>query len=89
MTDVKSTILARRARFLAAAVAGAGLTIGCSSSDVCLSMTPDRSDSGTEAGDGESDANGEFQVCLSVYKEAGSDEEAGPQPCLAPASDGG
>ncbi|MBI5534867.1 MAG: hypothetical protein HY898_19225 [Deltaproteobacteria bacterium] len=87
MSDVKSTILARRARFIAAAVAGAGLTIGCSSSQVCLSAAPPPTDSGTEGGDGESDALAEAQGCLSMVLDSGPDADTGPQGCLQPELD--
>jgi hypothetical protein len=99
MTDIKKLILARRARFLVAAVAGAGLLSGCSEDEpqVCLTIAP-----GVDGGDG---ASAEAQMCLSVAPDAclappfdvavdapqpcldimpdASDEDAMPQMCLA------
>jgi len=86
MTDVKKTILARRARFVAAAIAGAGMAVGCSSteSSVCLSM-PGPSDAAMDGDkDGSGDVSMEAQACLSIAAEAGPDADGGPQMCLQP-----
>ena len=88
--DAKRLILARRARFIAGALAG--VAVACTSStdttkpQVCLEP----------AFDGGADDGGNPQPCLSQYipPDAGGDADAaGPQPCLTPinpdAGDGG
>ena len=80
--DNRRLILARRARFVAAALAGvAASTAGCGKAEPCLSqvVNPD---------------SGEPQPCLTPPNpnidagDAGADADAGsdaePQPCLSP-----
>lgn len=99
--DVKNKILARRAKFIAAAVTSAGL-LGCGSkAEVCLSMVADT------GGDGDTSPQpclepaidtgvGDVapEVCLSPAIDSGAGDtsvtETGPEPCLAPPpADGG
>jgi hypothetical protein len=72
MTDVKKLILSRRARFIAAAVAGAGLVQGCEA-QACLDVAyePDAAE------------DGKAQACLKVAMDAAG-EDVGPQGCLQP-----
>lgn len=89
--DAKRLILARRARFVAAALAGVAVACGGSTEETgptaCLSpaQQPTR-DSGADARDAEP------QVCLEPLPPDASDD-AEPQPCLSPlppdAGDGG
>jgi len=84
MTDIKQCILSRRARFIAAAVAGLSLTPGCDSEpQACLDMAPPF-DAG---GDGASDASSEPGACLKIQYDSGMEEEAEPQVCLKAAPD--
>ena len=94
--DAKRLILARRARFVAAALAGVAVACGGSTQDAdpqpCLSPPSQPRDAG-------SDADAGPRVCLEApLEDAGSDEDAGadadaePQPCLKinpDAGDGG
>lgn len=102
--DAKHKILARRAKFIAAAVTSAGL-LGCGSkAEACLSMVADTGGDGDTSPQpclepaidtGVSDVAPE--VCLSPAFDSGSADtaadstlEAGPEPCLAPPpADGG
>jgi hypothetical protein len=72
--DAKRKILARRARFVAAAIAGAGISISCGKSQPCLSVThiPDP------------DAAPAPQPCLSEPEPPApsSTQQAAPMPCL-------
>lgn len=83
------TILARRRRFIAAALGS--LTIaasaGCAPPQPCLEyVDPDRTDN--DASD--SSADSQPQPCLSPVLDSGvMDEDATPQPCLSPALDSG
>jgi hypothetical protein len=96
MTDVKKTILARRARFVAAAIASAGLAAGCSSSEAepqaCLSYVAQH-DAATDGDkDASLDAPTEAQMCLAAPfdatpGEAQADVNAEPQVCLEPQED--
>ncbi|MGZ3423259.1 MAG: hypothetical protein ACXWUG_10735 [Polyangiales bacterium] len=99
MTEAKSKILARRARFLAAAAASAGI-VACSSAD---DGTPTPSDSGgTDTGistdTGMSTDTGPMP-CLTPVEDTGvldsgtdsttdsasdTGADTGPMPCLAP-----
>jgi hypothetical protein len=69
--DAKKKILARRARFIAAAVAGISISCGKDRPEPCLSVThvPDP------------DAASTPQPCLEV---TASDDGGAPQPCLSP-----
>ena len=96
--DDKAKILARRARFIAAALASAGLA---AAAPACGGETggPEGSELPEKEG-GARDAQAEPQVCLSGPEplpdagpepclspeppDAGSDADAGPQPCLVP-----
>ncbi|MBI2393845.1 MAG: hypothetical protein HYV09_30010 [Deltaproteobacteria bacterium] len=79
--DVKSKILARRARFVAAAVASAGL-LGCGSKmEACLSLAPDT------GGDTISDTKPE--ACLTVDATIDTGVDTGPGVCLSPEWDSG
>ena len=96
--DAKRLILARRARFVAAALAGVAVACGGSTEEgeprVCLRIAPD-------AGPRDAAADAEPQPCLEpTLPDAGSDgsTDAGPdtgvpQPCLSQlppdAGDGG
>jgi hypothetical protein len=84
--DAKRLILARRARFVAAALAGVAAACGGETEEsprVCLSVLADS---------GPGDASGsdaEPQPCLAplppdASTDAASDADAGPQPCLSP-----
>lgn len=87
--DPRARILARRAKYVALALAGAGLTACGSTSEVCLSIVaPDAAD---EAGDGGDADAAEAQVCLSPVMDTGADGDADatPQPCLDPIFDAG
>ncbi len=90
MTDPKKTILARRAKFVAAAIAGAGFTSACAS-QACLDMpAPDATtDTAADTLDGGADADTGPTVCLSADAPppdtATPDSDAsdtGPVPCL-------
>ena len=89
--EAKRLILARRARFVAAALAGIAAACGGSTDDTdpkpCLSIQP--GDGGPPT-DSASDA--EPQPCLEPLPPDASDD-AEPQPCLSPlppdAGDGG
>lgn len=100
--DAKKLILARRARFLAAALATvATATTASVAGGGCGGDTePTTSDGGTGTADGAEpqpclaplppDASGDTgvpQPCLSIAPDAGKDAE--PQPCLQPPIDGG
>jgi hypothetical protein len=75
--DAKRLILARRARFVAAALAGVAVACGGSEAEpeVCLSPLAPR-DAGGDAADAQP------QPCLEPTFDAGKDAE--PQPCLSP-----
>ena len=88
----RQSILERRTRFIAAAIAGLGLS---ASVGACSGET-----SGEEPGQGgpadsgdrvEGGGDGEAgpQPCLSPPEDAGVDAEAGPQVCLEPPLDAG
>jgi hypothetical protein len=72
--DAKRLILARRARFVAAALAGVAVACGGATDEgdpqPCLSIRP--TDGGIDSA--------KPQPCL----EPSVDEDAGPQPCLSP-----
>ena len=85
--DAKSTILARRARFVAAALAGVGIAAACRSGgqqeqppEACLSVPQEYEPDAAvgpeeEAEEGEADAGPPPQPCLSP--------EPPPQVCLS------
>lgn len=79
MTDTRKTILARRARFIAAAIASAGVAAACggeaTSSSVCLQPLH-TGDGGTDAGQEASDAPVNEVIVIDVT--------ADPKPCNAP-----
>jgi hypothetical protein len=81
--DVKQSILARRARFVAAALASAGIAAlaaqGCGGKS-------DADGSGVSQ-DAGSDGDAEPRACLAPPYDAGAD--TGPQPCLDPPYDAG
>jgi hypothetical protein len=83
--DSKKLVLARRARFIAAAMAGVA---GVAAADACAPAEPCLS---TYANPGEGGVEADAQACLSVIGDSGND--ATPQPCLDPlppdAGDGG
>ncbi len=82
MTDAKKLILARRARFVAAAIAGIGTAVACEP-EVCLSVIP-ATDAGTDAKD-----TGP-QVCLEPPFDAGEEEnDAGDASDQGDAGDAG
>jgi hypothetical protein len=82
-SDPKQSILARRARFIAAAVASAGL-VACGGQEarpqVCLSQPPQAP---PDAGAVEGETTPPPQVCLSPVPPP-KDAEAPPQVCLSP-----
>ena len=81
--DAKKLVLARRARFVAAAIAGIGVaTAACDSAEpsVCLSPLAPK-DAGVTDADAKSDADP--QPCLSPLPPDASDV-AEPQVCLSP-----
>lgn len=85
--DAKRLILARRARFVAAALAGVAVACGGSAEpETCLSPVFTPTDGGKDAADAEP------QPCLEPLPPDASDD-AEPQPCLSPlppdAGDGG
>jgi hypothetical protein len=80
--DAKKKILARRARFVVAALAGVSAAVACGGE------TTATGDGGTEAG-----ADASPMPCLSPpsqtdasadASDASTDVDAGPQPCLVP-----
>lgn len=80
--DTRTKILARRAKFVAAAVASAGL-VGCGSqAAVCLSLV---ADSGSEDG---SVSDTRPQPCLDPVVDSGA-PDATPEVCLSPVLDTG
>lgn len=82
--DAKRIILARRARFVLAAVAGLRAASGCSSPEPCLSLATDDRDAGGDAGDAGRVDGGDGGT-----KDAAGPNDASPQPCLVPPFDGG
>lgn len=86
--DARQKILARRARFVAATVAGLG-ALACTPNpetppQPCLSqpMPQNESDAGVaDFEDPEPTPEGDPQVCLSVLPDQ---DEPPPQPCLSP-----
>lgn len=78
----KNAILKRRARFIAAALASAGIGAAVSCGGESTQNAPQQSvDAGT-------DADGSPQPCLGALpNDAGKDADAGPQPCLEPLID--
>jgi hypothetical protein len=101
MTEAKSKILARRARFLAAAAASAGI-VACSSAD---DGTPTPADSGaTDSAVDTSMSDTGPMPCLEPLEDTGvldsgsdtfvpdsatdtGEKDTGPMPCLAPPPD--
>jgi hypothetical protein len=75
--EAKKRILARRARFVAIAVASAGIAQGCGGN-----VDPD--DPPAKDGGSEASADGALEACLSPPFDAGDEE---PQPCLDPIYD--
>jgi hypothetical protein len=94
--DAKKTILARRARFIAAAMASAtigiaaplgacgGETDGPSTSDASSEGNPQPCLTQKPPEDGGRDAISEPQVCLTAPLDSGRNDDATPQPCLSP-----
>ena len=98
--DTKKLILARRAKFVAAALAAAGVTVGASGGlPACGSDSEKSSDASNDGnpqpclramvdgGDDDEDADAEPQPCLSLALDADVEDggDSGiPQPCLAP-----
>lgn len=95
--DPRAIILARRAKYVAMALAGAGIA-ACSSTQVCLDIALPE-DSGTDAADAGDAADSIPQPCLSPPIDSGTPSDDGgdaadaadttPQPCLSPTFDGG
>lgn len=91
--DAKRLILARRAKFVAAAIAGIAVACGGSEADPepCLSPVLQPRDAGPDA-DANANVDAQPQPCLDVLAPDASDD-AEPQPCLSPlppdAGDGG
>ncbi len=101
--DARAIILARRAKYVAMALAGAGIA-ACSSTQVCLDIALPE-DSGADAADASADGTDTApQPCLSPAIDTGTRDDgvdtsdAGdtsdaadttPQPCLSPTFDGG
>jgi hypothetical protein len=93
---VRNAILARRARFLAAALVAAAPALGCKKSDA--EIEPDRR-GGAHSGDGDDHGGVAPQVCLKVAGGSGGtkggstkpDDSIVPMPCLeiAQPEDGG
>jgi hypothetical protein len=89
MTDARKTILARRARFIAAAIASAGVA-GCggdAASSACLSTYVPQ-DGGSDVGAdarpcNAPDVSHEAQMCLQPQPPDAADADAGPQVCLS------
>src|SRR5262245_55852953 len=83
--NARRLILARRARFIAATIAGIGAVASACEPMVCLDVVdPDASAPGT-GGDGGKGDSGDAapQPCLDpLPPDAGGDAE--PQPCLSP-----
>lgn len=102
-SEARARILARRAKYVALALAGAGLTACGSTSQVCLDIAapPDAADDAGDAGDTQpqvcleppldagDDADTTPQPCLGVALDAGDDADTAPQPCLSPVLDAG
>lgn len=94
MTDSKKTILARRAKFVAAAIAGAGFTSACASSQACLDVvapdaTTDTAIDTLDGGTPDGGADTGPTVCLSTDAPPpdsstpdGDASDTGPVPCL-------
>lgn len=87
--DAKRLILARRAKFVAAAIAGMAVACGGSADpEPCLSPVLQPRDAGPDA-----DADTQPQPCLDVSAPEDAGKDAEPQPCLSPlppdAGDGG
>jgi hypothetical protein len=90
--EAKKRILARRARFVAIAVASAGIAQGCGGN-----VDPD--DPPTKDGGSEASTDASLEACLSPPWDAGDEEPQGclqppydasdeePQPCLDPIYD--
>jgi len=84
--ETKNKILARRAKFIAAAVTSAGL-LGCGSkAEVCLSMVADTGSDGDASDDTISDTRP--QPCLDPVVDTGV-TDTGPSVCLSPMEDTG
>lgn len=94
--ELKRRILGRRARFIAAALASAGIGAApaCGTPQVCL-FPVDIEDSGADA---DADADATPQPCLTPIEpdaapdaasDGSGDADAGPQPCLVPIEDAG
>lgn len=89
--DARKIVLARRARFVAAAVASLGVACRTTTSEPCLSPPPqpEPQDGGAVSVTPSSDARPtkavtEPQVCLKVRAQPpGTEPEPGPQPCLS------
>jgi hypothetical protein len=89
--DARKIVLARRARFVAAAVASLGVACRTTTSEPCLSPPPlpEPHDAGAEAVTTSADAGPpklvtEPQVCLTVRAEPREDgSEPSPIPCLS------
>ena len=91
--ELKKRILSRRARFIAAALAGAGIGAApaCGTAQACLFPAGGGFDSGVDADD-----EAPPQICLTAPQpdagadaDAASDADAAPQPCLVPLEDAG
>lgn len=92
----RDRILARRAKFVAAALAGVGV-VGCSSAQVCLE--PSISDAGTDTSKPQTSTTdtGTPNPCLSIAVDTGTGDadasvdtaDTEPTPCLVPPLDGG
>lgn len=88
--EIKRAILSRRAKFVAAAIAAAGLTSSCSP-DPCLSPRREDDASTDAPKDGTTDAPADGpQVCLSpIEPDAGADADGGSDaPADAPKDTG-
>ena len=99
MADPKHVILARRAKFVAAAVASAGLVTACSShAEACLSLAQNDTGAVDGTADGSSTDTGSTDTgptpCLTPVEDTGTRDasdggDTGPTPCLDVAIDSG
>lgn len=77
--DARRLILARRARFVAAALASVAVTAGVAAGTEACAGGVEQTDAGSDAAP---------RPCLDIAPDA-SDDDAGPKPCLAPPLDDG
>jgi len=81
--DAKKKILARRAKFIAAAVAGISISCGKDRPEPCLSVTHIPDAASDDGGTPQPCLSPPPQPCLSVYNPP-PDAGPPPRPCLEP-----